>query len=125
MRERAGRAGFGSGKRGYGKLNDAPGPGAYTSPNKNGGPAYRMGGRHDRKQGPDVPGPGAYDSSLNPVKERALGGKIGGAARRGPGGNSDAPGPGSYDYKDGPKGGARWGKEARGKGNINDAPGPG
>ena len=50
---------------------------------------------------------------------------MGGAARRGPGGNNDAPGPGSYDYNDGPTGGAKWGKEARNKGHINDAPGPG
>ena len=94
FKERSGVAGFGTGKRGYGKAADGPGPGAYTSPNKSGGPAYKMGGRHQAKMNGDAPGPGAYDGSIDAVREKAPGVKMGGGPTRGGLKGTDGPGPG-------------------------------
>ena len=99
------------GRRGSGRREDAPGPGAYqakTGFDKKGGV---MGMRpQDKFKGTDGPGPGSYG-----VKG-SLGGPGGkwGKGGRDPGRHSiDGPGPGSYSYGNGPSGGFAMGKAPR------------
>jgi len=122
---------FGSSKRASLPVNMyTPGPGSYDYSTKVGeGPKYIM---NPRREGSNLlspkylPGPGAYSPSVEFVKEKNSGPKMGTSIRTDLYDSKANPGPGQYDVRGrvvGPKWG--FGSDQRGKDYTSTVPGPG